>query len=726
MKDNNTLHEQMQGRAAELEEVIERISDGLIAISEHGDLTYLNQRAADILGCPKQNLLGQHIWTLLPHLVGQPLFQACQRAMAELREQYLEDYSARSSRWHEYSIYPSSSGLSILICDITEKKKAGEQIKERAVQLQTLSDNLKDLMIYQVIRDPAGTIRFTFASNCVELITGKKPAEIIGKPDIFSQVILQEDQRRFLEAEKVSFRDMTPLDIEVRIKGYTGIIRWIRIYSTPRQLPDGSVLRDGFCTDVTERKMAEEALRATELQYHSLIDQASDAIVIHDRAGNFIDVNSSTCSWSGYSREELLQLNVKDLIDPEQLQTDPLRLDMIANGQSAIRERRMKHKNGSILDVEANVKTLPDGRMLAILRDITERKRAADQIHKEKVLSESIINSLPGIFYLRAFPGKLLKWNKQLEVITGYSEKELSDLEELHLFNEKDRPFLRQKVQDIFTHGKAELEVALVTKEGKAIPFHLTGAPISYEGKLCILGTGFDISEGKRTQAKLQQINEQLRHLSAHLQDVREEERTSIAREIHDELGQQLTGLKMDIAWLRKKMKTEDKQFLNKLSSMNELIDQTVGSVRRIATQLRPSVLDDLGLVDALEWQSVEFGNRFGIQVEFVSGIPELEFPSNISTGLFRIYQESLTNVARHSGAKKVMTTLQLNEEDLMLTVTDDGHGFDIHSAGDRKTFGLLGIKERTLMLGGKCEIVSEPEKGTAITVTMPARPIIR
>jgi PAS domain S-box-containing protein len=659
-------------------------------------------------------------------MVGQPFFHACQQAMTTQCAQYLEDFSLRSNRWFEYLIYPSRSGLSILICDITDKKKAGEQIKERAVQLETLSNNLKDLMIYQVVRDTSGTIRFTFASNCVELITGKKPAEIIGKPDIFSQVILPEDQGCFRDAEEASFRDMTPLDIEVRIKGYTGFIRWIRICSTPRRLQDGSVLRDGFCTDVTERKNAEEALKATELQYRYLIDQASDAIVIHDRDGKFIEVNSSTCSWSGYTREELLKLHVQDLIDPEQLKTDPLRLDLIANGQSVIRERRIKHKNGSILQVEASIKTLPDGRILGILRDITERKKAADQIRKEKELSESIINSLPGIFYLRAFPGKLLKWNKQLEVISGYSEKELSELEELHLFNEKDRPFLRQKVQDIYNQGKAELEVALVTKEGKAIPFHLTGAPIWYEGKFCILGTGFDISEGKHTEVKLQQINEQLRHLSAHLQDIREEERTRIAREIHDELGQQLTGLKMDIAWLRKKMQNEDNQYLHKLSSMNELIDQTVGSVRRIATQLRPSVLDDLGLVDALEWQSVEFGNRFSIQVEFLSGIPELEFPSNISTGLFRIYQESLTNVARHSGAKKVMTTLQLNEEGLVLTVADDGRGFDILAAGDRKTFGLLGIKERTLMLGGKCEIVSEPDKGTAITVSLPAQPIVR
>lgn len=216
-------------------------------------------------------------------------------------------------------------------------------------------------------------------------------------------------------------------------------------------------------------------------------------------------------------------------------------------------------------------------------------------------------------------------------------------------------------------------------------------------------------------------MNEQLRNLSAHLQNIREEERMHIAREMHDELGQLLTGFKMDVSWLNKRLvNSENPEIKEKLTSLLGLVDEAVLFVRKLAAELRPSILDDLGLVAALEWHSKEFTKRFNIDVEFQTRSEELHTSGLIATGLFRMYQESLTNVARHSGANKVESQLQLVNGDIWLSVRDNGKGFDLNVNTERKTLGLLGMKERALMIGGKLEIKSEPGKGTVVTVTVP------
>jgi PAS domain S-box-containing protein len=471
--------------------------------------------------------------------------------------------------------------------------------------------------------------------------------------------------------------------------------------------------------DITKRKTAEEDLKRTEIRYRALFEQASDAIMITDHQGIFLDVNSSLCKLFGYNKEELLGGHINMLIDPDQLKTDPIQMDRAASGEAILRERRMLHKDGTVIEVEANVKLIPDGRVLAIARDITARKKADLQIVKEKEISESIINSLPGIFLLREFHGRVLRWNKRLEIITGYSAQEISELKELDFFDEKDKPYLQERLQKVFTEGSADAQAEAVTKDGRRIPFYFTSMAIFFEGKPCFIAIGLDISERKFAEEELQRANEQLHHLSGHLQNVREEERKSIAREIHDELGQQLTGLKMDISWAMKRAK-EEAFIQEKLSGMSRLVDQTITTVRRISSELRPSILDDLGLSEALDWQSAEFQKRYRIEARFQSRVVELEVSANLVTGLFRIYQESLTNVARHADAKKVQTSLQLVDDNLVLEVTDDGKGFDVETAGNKKTFGLIGIRERTLMMGGKCTILSSRNKGTTLTISVP------
>ncbi|HSZ86142.1 MAG TPA: sensor histidine kinase, partial [Puia sp.] len=212
----------------------------------------------------------------------------------------------------------------------------------------------------------------------------------------------------------------------------------------------------------------------------------------------------------------------------------------------------------------------------------------------------------------------------------------------------------------------------------------------------------------------------QLRELSAHLQSVREEERASVAREIHDELGQQLTGLKMDIASLNKRLSSTDNIIIEKVQSINQLLNTSIKTVRKIATELRPSILDDLGLIAAVEWQCQEFGKRSEIETHFFSDVEDLNLDAQISICLFRICQESLTNIGRYAQASVIEVSLKHFDDKIVLTIKDNGIGFDTEFIGQKKTWGLLGMKERAAIMKGKVTINSEKQKGTTVEVIIP------
>jgi signal transduction histidine kinase len=244
---------------------------------------------------------------------------------------------------------------------------------------------------------------------------------------------------------------------------------------------------------------------------------------------------------------------------------------------------------------------------------------------------------------------------------------------------------------------------------------------------LALLG----VLEKKEAERKKKEIerqlflsSRQLRALSARLQSIREEERTRIAREIHDELGQTLTGLRLDIAYLEGKLKLYgeiDKDLLkSQLESMISLVDSSIQNVRRIATELRPQVLDDLGLIPALEWQTAEFQSRTKINCTLKTNVEDIQIDPDRSTALFRILQESLTNVARHSNASEVNVELQATGNNLILTVADNGKGIAEMNIPSLKSLGLLGMRERAHMLGGMLNIKGLPGQGTIVSVELP------
>lgn len=206
---------------------------------------------------------------------------------------------------------------------------------------------------------------------------------------------------------------------------------------------------------------------------------------------------------------------------------------------------------------------------------------------------------------------------------------------------------------------------------------------------------------------------------------IREQEKINLSREIHDELGQQLTALLMDISALDKYQQNKDGYTQKKIDDITDLLNITVETVRKISTDLHPKVLDNLGLAAALEWQSREFEKRSGITVQFQCHMTNFVFHSNIATCLFRIYQESLTNIARHAEAQMVSAELEWKEDGIFLNITDNGKGFDTEMATLKGRYGLTGMKERALQVGGRCKVNSRPENGTSITVQIPKPSLI-
>lgn len=239
-----------------------------------------------------------------------------------------------------------------------------------------------------------------------------------------------------------------------------------------------------------------------------------------------------------------------------------------------------------------------------------------------------------------------------------------------------------------------------------------------------MIGAMTDISEMKNAEELLKHSYEDIRRLASHLEKIREEERITIAREIHDELGQQLTVLKMDISWIKKNIMPKEEKAKQRIIGLLQMIDLTIKTVRRISSELRPSVLDDLGLVAALEWLSGDFEKRSGIKTKFVTDTNDLNLDATTSTALFRIFQESLTNIARHAQASEVYASLKKENEKLLISIKDNGKGFVISSIANKKTLGILGIKERVALLQGKYEIISSPGQGSTVKVLVPVSSI--
>jgi PAS domain S-box-containing protein len=353
--------------------------------------------------------------------------------------------------------------------------------------------------------------------------------------------------------------------------------------------------------------------------------------------------------------------------------------------------------------------------------DITERKRAEEEL---RFHGEIMGNMSEGVYLIRLSDGLIVYTNPKFERMFGYEAGEMIGKPVTIVIAptaKSPEETAREIIGVLNRTGGWYGEINNIKKDGT--PFWCYAGCSLFEhpeyGKV-IVAVHTDINERKRTEEGLKNSHQQLRDLASHLQSVREEERKSIAREIHDELGQALTVLKMDLSWLRNKLTKNETPLVEKTESMSKLIDATVQTMKRISTELRPGLLDDLGITAAIEWQAEEFQNRTGIKCNVNVKPEEIILDEKLSTAIFRVFQETLINVARHANATRVKASLVEKVDKLELKVRDNGKGIAAKHISNPKSFGLIGMRERVHPWGGEFKIEGKPREGTTVRVTIP------
>ena len=393
--------------------------------------------------------------------------------------------------------------------------------------------------------------------------------------------------------------------------------------------------------------------------------------------------------------------------------------------------------DGEEFPIDASItRTEVAGRKMftVILRDVTER------IHEQEMLrfQADIINSSAQAILSRRPDGTIVSWNQAAARIFGYTPEEAIG-RNINLLYPTAAPTNQVGLAQRAMHGEPVIDFPTKRrrKDGSEVDVEVTISPIRrYDGT--VAGTSAiysDITERKRMEAQLHNLihdqqraevqlresRDRLRELSSALQTIREEEKTRIARELHDELGQALTALKMDAVALAGELGSAHDAVRKRTDGMKLLIDATVASVRRIAADLRPVMLDNLGLVPTLEWLVNEVAARTGIHITLDIPDENLGVGGDAATAIFRIVQEALTNVARHSGANEVAVEVVHDEGTVVVRVGDNGRGMAAQDAHKARSFGLLGMRERAYVLGGELKVSRAPQGGTLIEAVIPA-----
>lgn len=504
-------------------------------------------------------------------------------------------------------------------------------------------------------------------------------------------------------------------------------IRYFSDHTLPvRDLINGNVIQlYGVMQDITARRKVEEKLY---LMQHA-IDSSNNGIVITGLADTdyaIIYANEAFLRITGYSMPELLGHNCRIMQNNDNDQSGLTELRAaLQNNRAAHAILRNYRKNGSLFWNEIYISPIHNqqGRIthyVGVLNDVTHRVEMEYALSKSEARMRSIFNNVSDGIIIIDEKGIIEKLNSSAEKLFGYSAEELTGHNINKLMPEPERSRHDSYLKSYFSSGKAKIldtrrEVNGLRKNESIFPMELGVSEFYVDQRHFFIGTVHDITERKKAE-------EALRDLSSHLERAREDERTRIAREIHDELGSLLTALKMDLSWLNKQLPANLPLCHEKTAVMNRHLDDAIGSVRKIIADLRPTILDHLGLLAAIDWKLDEFREQNGIQCMLTAPEDNIVMDKNRDIAVFRIMQEALTNIALHSQATHVNLDVETGANSLMMKITDNGCGMtkaQMHKTGK---YGILGMHERARHFGGEITIVSNPGKGTTLVLNMPLK----
>jgi PAS domain S-box-containing protein len=516
-------------------------------------------------------------------------------------------------------------------------------------------------------------------------------------------------------------------------------------------------------------KRTEDALQASETRYRRLFETAQDGILIlNEETGQIDDVNPFLTDMLGYTREEMTGKKLWEIGAFVNTEASKAVLDELQHkGYVRYEDLPLMTKNGREIEVEfvSNVYTVNHHKVIQCnIRDITIRREAEKELRRSQKLFHTIARVSPVGLFRTDSEGRYVYVNEYWSEITGLSPGEAYGegwaktlhpedkervLNEWHQAAQLDLPFESEfRFQHLngairWVMGKAIAErgvqaerlgyVGTITDitERKSIERELQNSYEGLEERVAertaqLVASNIllkqEIVKRKVFGEKLKESEERLRNLTVHLQQIRERERSFLSRELHDELGQVLTGLKMDIRWIERRLPEDGALIAERLASMLVLVDSAIGSVQRLSMSLRPPALDDFGLNEAIGLVLKDFEKRTSIFCEFVAPPQHAALDRETSTEIFRIFQEALTNIARHARAERVTVILQNQRGGLAMEIRDDGKGITEREINDPTSIGLTGMRERAYGLQGTLEIKGLRGKGTTVTVSVPLR----
>jgi len=616
-----------------------------------------------------------------------------------------------------------------VIQDITKRKQAEEELRESEIRFRTL---FEQSALGKIIIDD--NLKVVDCNRTIAQILGYSHEELLerGTDDFEASSARTEITR---EGETTRQNGNTPFQTLYRTK--TGELRNVLVVATNIRIK-GKTFGYNSILDITDQKRAEEGLQRERLRLEKIASSSPSVIysycITPDGQYTCPYVSAAFFDVYGFSPEEVRKdariLNTR--VHPEDL--PGLWNSILEAARTCSRWHytwRVNHPLKGEIWLEAYSAPVPDpdGSITwhGIINDVTEQKWAEQSLrNSEERLKLALAAARMGVWEWDVRTNGVF-WSPECYEMLGSKNFDGTMASFGNLLHPEDRDRVMQAVQQSIEEKVTyTAEFRVIRPDGQELWLSNLGSALYDQqgAPTRMIGIAHDITERKLAEAELEKSLEEIRSLATHLQEVREEERKRIARELHDELGQSLAGLKFDLAWLESQFMLHDSatagSFKKKTQMMSKLVDSTIQIGRKIATDLRPRVLDDLGLIAALRWQARDFQTRTGITCNFMTTTEELSLDAGRATAAFRICQETLTNVLRHAQASTVTIRLQANDNHLYLDIQDNGRGITRQEITGSVSHGLLGMKERVLPYGGTLEIQGQAKKGTTIKVRLP------
>ena len=728
--DRKLAEESLRTRIQLTKNIIDNTPSLFYLVDLEGKFILTNKKVETILGIPGKKLIGNSRESFLPKEIADR-YRATDMEVIESRkaltfeEENIEPDGKHYFLTRKFPLFNSDGtvyAVGGISTDITENKHSLEQLKMSESKWHNLFDILP--VGVSIVDNNNKVIDFNPALSKIldiskgDLMKGEYTKRMYLRSDL-TLIPAEEFPSNRCIKEKRMIRD-----VEIGVKKEDGNIIWTHVSAVPFSSLDSCIT---VTTDITDRKKMQEELEETNRR---LIEAQAVANV-----GSWeTDLSNMQVKWSeetfrifdlNVNNFETNHPNFLNFVHPEdRAKVDEAFVTSLNTNTPNKIQHRIITPTGKIKFVEENWIIYYNDqreaiRALGTCSDITERKLAEEKLLKSEEQWKSLVSNSPDFIALHDREGRYLFLNRYAE---GFSEKDVLgkvsfdniSVESREIFRAAFKKCIKEMIKQEIEYRALGDNHEIKMYESSLVPFLVN------ENEINVLVVARDITQRMKAVEEIRRSREQLAELYKHLNEVREEERTSMAREIHDDLGQSLAGLKIDLIGIKEDI--NDKIYSErKVDKAISLVETTIKTVQKISSKLRPQMLDELGLASAIEWQSIEFKNRTGIKCKLA--LEEMDdLDKNIAISLFRIFQAALTNIMLHSKATAISVKLHIKDQMIHLGIIDNGIGITNEQLYAAKSFGLIGMRERANQINGKLKIKTGVNMGTEIMVSVPVK----